>query len=619
VARLVQFASRMMYGIRTLGEALRVGADLHPERRVFGTWGERGDESWLTFGQLDRLCRAAAVRLRDRLGAGTRVLLVFPPGLDFITAFFACSYAGLIAVPAYPPEPARLERTLPRLRAIVADAGAAAALTTRALVERFEPIARLVPELGGLSWHAIDTGSETGDASAWRDPGVGTDDVSFLQYTSGSTGRPKGVVITNRCLLHNAEAIRRAHRYSSDTRMVTWLPPYHDMGLIGSIVQPVYTGFSCLHLTPSQFLLKPLRWLEAITSMRATSSGAPNFAYDLSVQKVTEEQKASLDLSSWDLAYCGAEMIRSDTVQRFNAAFAGCGFKPSAWYPCYGLAEGTLIVTGIRKGSGVDVEPHEGRPVVGVGQLVTGGELAIVDPATGVRRPDGEIGEIWVRSESVAAGYWCRPDDTAATFGAHTRDGAGPFLRTGDLGFMVGGNLYVTGRKKELILVRGKKLYPTDVETTVDVLAKGAAYYRAGGAVAFAGEISGDERLFVAVEIERRTAERRGADDRRGAGRASHDRRATDRRRRPFHYRGAEAAPLNLAQIARAVRAAVAAEHGVEPFGVYLLRAGAVPKTSSGKKQRLELGSVLLTDSTQRDVLFAWRADRPGAVTREVA
>jgi acyl-CoA synthetase (AMP-forming)/AMP-acid ligase II len=609
-----------VFALRTLHDALRLSADIHPDRRAFGVWGDRTETKWMSFGELDRSCRAAASQLQDRLPRDARVLLVFPPGLDFITAFYACSYAGLIAVPAYPPDPARLERTLPRLRAICADAGATAVLTTRAILERLAPVTRLVPELAGLHWVAIDDG---GDADAWREPGTGSDDVAFLQYTSGSTGDPKGVVLTYGNLLHNAEAIRRAHRYSTDTRMVTWLPPYHDMGLIGSIVQPAYTGFSCLHMAPSQFLMKPLRWLEAITQEGGTSSGAPNFAYDLCAQKVTEEQKSRLDLSTWEVAYCGAELIRADTVARFSRAFASCGFKSRAWYPCYGLAEGTLIVTGIDKGAGVHARPFEGGAAVGVGGLVTGGEMIIVDPATCARLPEGEVGEVWVQSGSIARGYWNRPADTEATFGARTADGAGPFLRTGDLGFLVGKELHITGRRKEMILVRGRKLYPTDIESTVEDLARGQHFYRAGGTVAFGGDLGGDERMFVAVEIERRQAPRRDGAPAAAAPQrdlpAGKDRRGPDRRRRPFDYRDAPTAHQTLPDIARAVRAAVAAEHGVEPYGVYLLRPGSVPKTSSGKKQRVLLGRGLLAESLGKDVLFTWRADRVTTSLREVA
>jgi acyl-CoA synthetase (AMP-forming)/AMP-acid ligase II len=606
---------RHSFPVRSFKDILRTRAAERPDDQVFGQWGEGKVDSWLSFSQLDTRARAIASRLQSEPTTGARVLLLYPPGMEYIAAFYGCLYAGVIAVPAYPPDPARLDRTLPRLRAIVADSQATIVLTTRALHAMFASVSEHAPDLAHLRWMTSD---DAHDADAWRDFEGREEDIAFLQYTSGSTGSPKGVKLTNRNLLANNQVIQEAHVYSPATRMVTWLPPYHDMGLIGSILQPVYTGFPCVHMSPTQFLFKPLRWLEAITVTRATSSGAPNFAFDLCSSKVRAEQKAHLDLSSWDLAYCGAEPVRSDTLARFAHAFAGCGFQERALYPCYGLAEGTLIVTGITKGEPLQIEDAPGAggpPVVSMGHLVTGGRMAIVDARTRSRLPDGQIGEIWVASDSVASGYWNRPEETADVFGAHLDDGAGPFLRTGDLGFVMGGELFVTGRKKELILVRGRKHFPSDIEATIEAAQWSSAHHRAGGCAAFSIQVEGEERLFVAVEIERRQSERR-----RGEGALPERRRGADRRARPFAYgRGAAAAAaatsaredMDHEMIVRLVRTAVTAEHGIEPYGVFLLRPGSIPKTSSGKKQRVLCRDRLLKNAAHRDVLHAWSAATP--------
>jgi acyl-CoA synthetase (AMP-forming)/AMP-acid ligase II len=598
--------------VRSFKDILRNRAAECPDDPVFGQWGEGKVDAWISFSQLDTRARAIAARLQTANAAGARVLLLYPPGMEYIAAFYGCLYANVIAVPAYPPDPARLDRTLPRLRAIVADAQATIVLTTRALHAMFASVSEHAPDLARLRWVTSD---DAQDAHAWRDFDGQEDDVAFLQYTSGSTGSPKGVTLTNRNLLANNQVIQHAHVYSRATRMVTWLPPYHDMGLIGSILQPVYTGFSCVHMSPTQFLFKPIRWLEAITATRATSSGAPNFAFDLCSAKVRSEQKAQLDLSSWDLAYCGAEPVRADTLERFAHSFAGCGFQKRAFYPCYGLAEGTLIVTGITKGSELQAEhaPGNGGPkVVSMGHLVTGGQMIIVQAGGGMRLPDGEIGEIWVASDSIARGYWNRPEETAEIFAAHLDDGSGPFLRTGDLGFVLGGELFVTGRKKELILVRGRKHFPSDIEATVEAAQWSSAHHRAGGCAAFSVQQDGEERLFVAVEIERRQSERR-----RGEGASPERRRGADRRARPFSYgRGGSAASASQADtdhevIVKLVRTAVTAEHGIEPYGIFLLRPGSIPKTSSGKKQRVLLRERLLRSSVHRDVLNTWSAAAP--------
>jgi len=544
-------------------EALRRGAALRPDQRIYTFRAEAGGvDAHLTYGDLDRRARALAADLA-RLGlAGERVLLIYPPGLEFLAAFLGCLYARVVAVPAYPPRP---NRPMPRLTAIVADARPAALLTTAAQLGDADRWAAGVPGLAGLRRVATDA-VEPGRAADWRDPGADRATLAFLQYTSGSTAAPKGVMVTHGNLLHNSAVIARDFATNPDTRGVFWLPLYHDMGLIGGALQTLYCGGSSVLMSPVSFLQRPVRWLEAISETGATISGGPNFAYDLCARKVTAEQKAALDLSRWQVAFNGAEPIRPETLDRFAEAFAPCGFRPEAALPCYGLAEATLLVAAkpaasrpviaaidgaaFERGQAVEVPATDpgARALVGSGRGAPDQEIAIVDPETGARCPDGRVGEIWVAGPSVAAGYWGRPEATAEAFGARIAGSdAGPYLRTGDLGFLRGGELFVTGRLKDLIIVRGRNVYPQDVEWTV-----GRAHpaIRPEGVAAFAVEVAGDDRLVVVQEAERQ----------------------------PKGWDAAEAV--------RAIRRAVADEHELDVYAVVVLRPMSIPRTSSGKVQR---------------------------------
>jgi acyl-CoA synthetase (AMP-forming)/AMP-acid ligase II len=552
----------------------------------------------MTYATLDERARAIAAALQSRTAPHERVLLLYPPGFDYITAFFGCLYANAIAIPAYPPEPSRLDRMLPRLRAIIADAQATVVLTTSAIVELVEPILVHAPELRALAWIATDP---LLDASAWRAHAISAEDLAFLQYTSGSTGSPKGVMVSHSNLLDNAEALRRAHEYHEGSRMVSWLPPYHDMGLISSIIQPIYSGFPCVLMSPMTFLKKPLRWLQAITEIQATSSGGPNFAYDLCARKIGAEPRQQLDLASWEMAFCGAEPVRRDSLERFSRAFADCGFRRTSFAPGYGLAESTLLVAGVDKGVGFS----SSTAGVSCGKPAATVELAIVDPDHHTRCASGEVGEIWVRSPSVARGYWNRPEETQATFHARIEGEPGPWLRTGDLGLMQLGELYVTGRVKELIIIRGLKHSPADIEATIEQTQWDTPHFRPGGSVAFSHDLSGEERLFLVVEVERRQSERRA-----GNAPSVERRRGADRRRRPFDYRP-DGAPMAFDPdiVIRALRNAIAAQHGVEVAGVFLTRPGSIPKTTSGKKQRVLCRTLFLGDQPNVDLLHTWTAD----------
>ncbi|WP_158619438.1 non-ribosomal peptide synthase/polyketide synthase [Corallococcus sp. AB011P] len=526
--------------------------------------GETGEleASW-THAELDLYARRIAGALAG-VEPGARAVLLYPPGLDYIAGFFGCLYAGLVAVPAYPPDPSRLERTLPRLRAIIEDSRATVVLTTSFILSMKEFLTDQAPELNGLHWAATDA-LEPGAEDGWRPPVARPDTLAFLQYTSGSTGMPKGVMLTHGNLLHNLDAIHRSFRASADSVGVIWLPPYHDMGLIGGILEPLNGGFPVTLMSPLTFLRRPLVWLEAISQYKGTISGGPNFAFDLCARRISEEERARLDLSSWEVAFCGAEPIRTETLERFNRTFGPQGFRAPSLYPCYGLAEGTLIATGVAQGAGasaltleaealarsraVRVEPGTpgSRELVGCGQSMPDQSMLIVDPEARTPRADGEVGEIWLRGPSIAQGYWQRPEQTEEAFQARLAStGEGPFLRTGDLGFVVDGELYVTGRRKDLIILRGRNHYPQDLELTAE---RAHPAIRPGSGAAFSVDVAGEERLVQVHEVSLRD----GGD---------------------------------LGPVLAAVRQALSEEHELQPHALILVEPGSVPKTSSGKIQR---------------------------------
>ncbi|MHA7627475.1 amino acid adenylation domain-containing protein [Corallococcus sp. M7] len=504
------------------------------------------EEAALTYGEFDRQARAIGAWLQANGARGERALLLFPPGNEYLTAFFGCLYAGVVAVPAYPPDVTRLNRSLPRLEAMVRDARARFVLTTEMIHGMAGMLFEQAPELAGLTWVATDA-LAPGLEDGWKDPGITGDALAFLQYTSGSTGSPKGVMLTHRNLLANLALIHRAFGHSRDSKGVIWLPPYHDMGLIGGLLQPLYGGFPVVLMSPIAFLQRPFRWLQAVSRYGATTSGGPNFAYDLCVRKVSAEERATLDLSRWKVAFNGAEPIRPETLERFHEAFAPQGFRREAFYPCYGLAESTLIVTGHALGT---APVTDGVNLVGSGRVLEGNTVRLVDARTARECAPGEEGEIWVAGASVGQGYWERPEESERVFRAKVEgegsDG-GRYLRTGDLGVLRGGELFVTGRIKDLIILRGRNLYPQDVEsTTVRV----HSALRPGCTAAFSVELEGEERLVIVQEVDSRHA-------------------GTD-----------------LEALARSIREAVAQSHDAQAHDVVLIQAGSLPKTSSGKVQR---------------------------------
>jgi acyl transferase domain-containing protein/acyl-CoA synthetase (AMP-forming)/AMP-acid ligase II/acyl carrier protein/NAD(P)-dependent dehydrogenase (short-subunit alcohol dehydrogenase family) len=567
--------------------------------------GGEGETARLTYRDLDRRARAIAGRLQGMAAAGSRVLLLYPPGLDFVAGLFGCFYAGMAAVPAYPP--AGRKSGVQRLLAIVADSGATVACSTAELAAVLAAAAAQHPGFAALRWLATDD-LAPGAEKAWRDPEAGRGDLALLQYTSGSTGLPKGVMVSHGNLLSNLQFIRLALGYAPHWISVTWLPSFHDMGLVDGVLEPLFMGYTGVIMPPAAFLQRPARWLEAITRYRGTHGGGPNFGYDLCVRRTTPAELRNLDLSCWVNAYNGAEPVRGEVIARFRDAFRPAGFEARFMYPCYGLAEGTLIVTGGTNEDepvelvvdGAALERHEvvplaaggagaagavgGRALVGSGRPWLDTRVEIVDPESARRLPAGRVGEIWIAGSGVAQGYWQRPEASAETFGARLAGGGeGPFLRSGDLGFVHGGELFVTGRIKDMVIVRGRNHYPQDVELTVE---RAHAGLRPGCGAAFALEVDGEERLAVAQEVSAALA----------ASEAE--------------------SPGLLRGVALAIRQAVAEEHDLLVEAVALLAPGSLPKTSSGKVQRRACRASLLAGDLETAAVF-WRRDfetaAPGA------
>ena len=556
---------------------LRARADASPDRRAMTFLLDGEDQqAHLSFGQLDRRARAIGARLR---ASGQRAVLLYPPGLDYVSAFFGCLYGGAVAVPAYPPEPARLARTVRRLDNIAGDAGASMVLTTAEVLRAAEPILQEAPALARMRWIATD-GEHDRDADLWRPPALGREAVALLQYTSGSTGTPRGVVLSHHNLLENQRMLASALQTSPESVLVSWLPLYHDMGLLLGMVHALHAGCRAVLMAPSDFLHRPYRWLQAISRHRGSISPAPNFAFELCVRKVTADQRAQLDLSCWEWAVNGAEPVRVETLDRFVNAFGRCGFRRSSLKPGYGLAEASLVVSltpsrpeplvlsldgaALERGRVVQGGGMSARSAVGCGCPVDQ-QVVIVDPDTGHPCPPDVIGEIWVAGPHVGRGYWQRPEDSQVVFEAHLATGQGPYLRTGDLGFVAEGELFIAGRRKDLIILQGINHYPQDLEATVE---SSHPAVRPGCAAAFAVPVDGSDQVVVVAEVDPGRADSGRVD---GNG--------------------------HLEPIVRTIRAALQREHQVPLHAVVLLAPRTIPKTTSGKIQRSATRTAFLGDT----------------------
>ena len=540
----------------------------------------------VTYQGLFERAKVVAAELQSRVAVGERALLAYPPGLEFLEGFFGCLMAGIVAVPVALP---KRRRATSQLAEIFRSAKPRLVLCSSVNRRELENVASfqgmVAPE------HLLETDAlEAGEGADWKVPETTQDDIAFMQYTSGSTSAPKGVIVSHRNLLANLSMIQESLGTNENTIGVSWLPLYHDMGLIGGVLQPFYCGGTSTLLAPAAFLQRPALWLETISQTRATISGGPDFGYDLCVRKVTEEQRRSLDLDSWSIAFTGAERIRSGTLARFEERFRDNRFRRDRFFSCYGLAEATLMVSGGPAGRSpmvlsvsvdrlaanqvqlVEASEVNSLTLVGSGRILPGQDVVLIDPKSGELCPSDRVGEIWIRGENVTQGYFEQPAETARTFSAHLPSGVDrPFLRTGDLGFLWDEQLFITGRLKDLLIIRGRNLYPEDIEQTLSGIHPSL---RPGGCVAFAVDDGECERLHLIVEVDARC----------------------DR--------------IEAEEVFHVSRREIAAQLDVEVDTIGLARAGSIPRTTSGKPRRAACRELFLNRKVE--LVAVWRAERGG-------
>ncbi len=546
----------------SLVDVLRFWANTCPNKVAFHlTDGESDDDTSMTYAELDHGARAVAARILENHPMGSRCLLLYPPGtIEFVVGFFGCLYANCVAVPAYPP---RRNRKGARILGIAEDCQAAVALTTSDTIAQIEKDENTRSETESLDLIGTDA-LDRSIALQFTEVPIDSEGLAVLQYTSGSTGEPKGVMLTHGNLIRNCEIISHLFDERTNSIGVSWLPAYHDMGLVGGILSPLFFGATMVLMSPMTFLQRPVRWLRAISKYKASTSGGPNFAYQLCVDKVTDEELEGLDLSHWRVAFNGAEPVRASTLEQFSHRFAKAGFRNTSHLPCYGMAETTLIVTGgpsdeppiirnfdarlldARVVHALDDGATGGRSLVGCGVRTSNQRVIIVNPDKRTQLPENEIGEIWVDSPSVGNGYFGKPELSEEVFRAQTAEGEGPFLRTGDLGFISEGQIFVAGRVKDLIIVRGVNRYPQDIEHTVEECHESI---QSSAAAAFADDSGPRERLIITVEVQRSLED-------------------------------------DWNPVVQAIRRSVTAAHEIPPDAVVLVRHGSLPRTSSGKIQR---------------------------------
>ncbi len=541
-------------------DILRYWAEAQPDGTAFIFTDGESNESRISYGELWKEVRGLAGYLQRYSVRRERVLLFYPPGLEYVIGFFACHAAGAVAVPAFPP---RRNRKVTRIRSIARNAGAQLALATCSVAEQLTMSSDHYEDLAGVKLLGTDSPS-CRDISAWRDPKLSPRDLAMLQYTSGSTGSPKGVMLTQENLVRNCELILYAFESTPDGMGLTWLPLYHDMGLVGGVLEPLFYGRPNVLMSPMTFLQRPARWLQTISRYGVTISGGPNFSYQLCVDKITPDEMEGVSLKSWLTAFNGAEPVRAHTLKAFAERFGPYGFRPEAYLPCYGMAEATLIVTGGPRGTApievafdgrllddgrvrtINSGDSSARTLVGSGKVLPGETILIVDPDTRQVLGPEQVGEIWISGPSVGEGYWEDAEKTAAVFKGMTVDGRGPMLRTGDLGFLHQGQLFVTGRLKDMIIIRGVNRYPQDIELTVE---QASTVIQTGGVAAMAMEHEGREQLVIVAEAGRRK-------------------------------------DVDWDSEMRRIRRAVTEQHELPPDAIFLVRPSSVPKTSSGKIQR---------------------------------
>lgn len=517
----------------------------------------------ISYREFDRKVRARGAVLQRTFALGDRAVLLYPAGLEFNLSFFGCLFAGIIAVPTYPPNFTKISRSMPRLFSILSDAKPKAILSTPEIIALLKPMIDDQPEIQTLDWIATEDIPDE-DANAWKMPPIDENTLAFLQYTSGSTSTPKGVMVSHKNVLYNSQMIMHAFENSAKDTMFSWLPAYHDMGLIGGIIHPLYVGATGILMSPLHFLQRPFRWLRAISHYKVTVCGSPNFGYEWCLKRVKSAELKTLDLSSWRLAFNGAEPVRAETLRRFSETFAESGFRPETHYPCYGLAEATLFVSGgrakevptilninrhelLKNFEEVSTSSENFADFVSCGINWLDQKILIVDPETHLECEQGKVGEVWVAGQNVTSGYWQNPKATDEAFNAHLAGtGEGPFMRTGDLGFFREDELFIASRIKDLIIIDGLNHYPQDIEATVE---KSHPGIREGFAVAFSIDERGSERLVIVAEFRQRFKD-------------------------------------SQEEAKAAIRRAISESHEIPVHDIVLIQMRTLSKTASGKHQR---------------------------------
>jgi acyl-CoA synthetase (AMP-forming)/AMP-acid ligase II len=548
----------------TLVDLLHIRAVKQPNQTAF-TFLVDGEnkEVNVNYNQLDLQAKAIAIALQENgVLPGQRALLLYPSGLDYIAAFFGCLYAGVIAVPAYPP---RHNDKMQRLKSIIANAEVSVVLTVNSLLENIQKSLVKNLQLEQLLYLATDT-LPNRQTCSWEKPELNDDTVAFLQYTSGSTGIPKGVMVSHKNILYNQKMIKEAFEHTAKTVFVGWLPLFHDMGLIGNVLQPVYLGIHSILMSPENFIKKPIRWLNAISRYAATTSGGPNFGYNLCLQSITPEQRQKIDLSSWEVAFNGAEPVLNSTILKFSSYFSSCGFSQKVFYPCYGMAEATLFISGgskskspivcnvkksaLEEGNIVAAKDvtEDTRTLVSCGQSWLDQKIAVVNPNTFALSPSNTVGEIWISGLNVARGYWNQLEKTQQTFDKRLVNSHESFLRTGDMGFIKDGELFVTGRLKDLIIIRGRNYYPQDIELTVE---QSDTRFRQSSGAVFTVRVGDEEKLVAIQEIKREYLKK-----------------------------------VDVKKLEICLRRAVAQDHGLQISDILIVKPLSILKTSSGKIRR---------------------------------
>lgn len=591
----------------SLVEVLRHRAEYQSSKIAYIHLEDGGVKQQITYSQLDYKACVIASTLREYIPKGGRALLLYHSSIEYIEAFFGCLYAGIVAVPLYPPDLRRPHRSLLRIKVVLENAQTNFALTTREIAESLK-LATNVANIQTLKILTTDN-LTTQDAKNFKFENISSNTLAYLLYTSGSTGLPKGVMINYENIIHNLQSIGIMCEHNEESKHVSWLPMYHDFGLIVATLEPLYNGFPSIFMSPLTFLKNPFYWLEAISKYKATTAGGPNFAYELCRRKVSAEDKEKLDLSSWKTAINGAEPVKETTLEAFSRAFASCGFCSTAFNPSYGMTQATASVT-FTSNNEPPLYLHLNRlalennkvelfqdtedkkylvSFVGCGKSLPGQEIKIVNPSTLTVCCEDEVGEIWIKGPSVGQGYWDNLEDTNKLFRAYLQDsGEGPFLRTEDLGFIKHDQLFITGRLKDIIIVHGLNHYPQDIESTVESCHPSL---RPGCSAAFSIDHRNEEELVIVAEVERRYRKEEISVP---------DINATRREDAEINAFSPDLDnPVNTKEVTGSIRQAINEYHDLKVYSVVLIKAGAIPKTSSGKIQRHACKLAYLADTLE--------------------